>query len=547
MSGVTERKFQVTDGSARLEVAWSTATELPDCHEAGIVAARKVDGAYEYATAACSCPTCHETIRVTASSPRTEAMALVDLEKATVVETECLSIAGAMLDAEALVLLEILGNVSFDEEQVYFAECPTCGRRFPVRFRPDTREVIVKATNSGVEIRDYRTRGLELTFDGEFDPWRMDEHDSSRDKLRRFSTLNGFVMGVSAECRQFIDIALGLRPGWPIVEDAVDVVDIALRNRFRHGYDERFIRTAREVVGKVDCRIGNDLEPGAGLLELPRGLDDRAIADIVERNWWQDDPAMKVAVRTNLAIAAIMAYGNLGRVCAGDRDAALTLLQPGILDVDFLYALYDNSGYCEGGLSNLFLAASMIEEPNELVSAVLDMGSDGVRRANRRFAETGLGKLQAYVAYESARREFTLQEILQEPGLLRRRETHPRAIRIRYGERERSLAGDFGGFRFSLPADTGSILSVSRSIGADCLWHGGVEAAFGEAVIVHVASWDRFVALIKLEHGARVIRSVTGRGGKRLRKDGKVARAIADWADCNGMAYRDDRFIFDED
>lgn len=545
------KKFALADGCERLVLGWRSASELPDWREVGMIAAKKASGGYEYADARVTCPVCWSRFAI---APKREGEGLspvrkmrkVDLRGAVVVEADCTDVSDALLDCEALALLELVGNVAIDEGDGLYATCRSCKALFPVSTRVEDWSATIRIADGEVEVEDELGRRIKFYRNGGFDFWSDPEEDYPSSQLRGMSTLNTAVLGVSAEARRYLDTLLGLAPGRPRVADGIDLLDVAVRNRFRRSYDSQFYQDVKDVVMMVDPRKGNNLEPGSELFKLPRDLEEDAIPTILEANQWPNTPVVRRAVKNRLALATLMAYDRAGMICGGDPDVVAELLGSFAAGVDFAYALHDECRIFSRGISDLFLAASREDGPRALVECLLKMGPDAIGRCQGEFRALRFGRIEAYAVYKTARREHTMAEILRSPSILEAYRTVPQGIEIRYSEWERSLASEHGGFRFSLPKTVGAIAAIGRDLGDEYWGCCSDHALYGEKLVVFVAARSDFVALVRLADGARTVEGVIARGGKKVRKGGRLGRAIGEWVDSHGLSSRCNRFDDDE-
>lgn len=533
-----ERAFILTDGSVKLTLEWQSAAELPGCNEVGMVAVQKRSGGYDYAKALLACPSCRERFVVMPKrhdegrSPVMK-MCKVDLRAAVVVEEDCADVADALIDNDALGVLDMAGNVAIDEGDGLYAICPACGASFLVSMgESGTCCITIRNKESEVVIEDSFGRRMRYLRNGGFDSFEDPENDGPANQLRGMSALKTAVLGVSAEACRYLRLSLGLGCGMPRIADGVDLLDIAVGNRWR--YDWSFCQDAKEVVALVDPREGNHLYPGSELFELPRDFEEEMMSEILAKNLWPDVPEVRKAVRNRLAIAAMLGHERLGRICGCDPKAVTKLLGSHAVGIDFVYALYDEHRVFSHGLNDLLLAAAREEEPVELVDALVEMGPDAIGRCLDGFCKLKLGRLEAYAAYRAARREHSLDEVLAFPGLLGRYEARADGFKIRYTDYELSLADEIGGCRFSLPKTVGAITAINRELGDGILGNCGVEAAFGEKVMVSVASRGRFEAMMRLDIGRRAVEWVSYRS-EHARRNRKVDKAIGAWAEGKGF------------
>lgn len=514
-SRTIKKTFDLTDGKASLDLKWQFSEALPDFDRVPAVAARVVTRGFEWATGEARCPNCGTLIPVVSEPAREDAR-----------NGGGDAISNMLLTSEAAPLLMMIGNVSIDAASDMRMACPVCSVSFLAGLNARTGEVVAYVDDDCISVRCEGGKTVYFLTGGTVLASERQLRGTPAAEASEFSELP-HCLGSSKEAKDWLCWALGIRAEDRSAGNEVDMLDLALRYRFK-GYGEAFITEMKACVAQP----GVKKEVLNGLFALPRNRsDEKALLKLFEGGKLPDKPSVKKAAAARPVALAIVARTTLGTICGNDPNLATTLLSSTRLDAAWASALLDRKGQLSGLVS---LAASE-EKPDYLVQRLLATDSDTLALGVSQFDGLKLEPYDELKGYRLARKSNSLAEIIKRPRLVALYAKRDEGISISYGGNS-SLQGEYDGYRFALPRHTGRFASAGATL-KNCLGDGYEKnVALGNTLIFLVSKGGSLVAAVEVSPQRRGVVQMYAKANRPITPAEDLGIAIACWARDKGIS-----------
>lgn len=514
-SRTIKKAFDLTDGKASLDLRWQSGETLPDFDHVPVVAARFAGRGFEWATGEACCPSCGTRIFVVADPMRND-----------VCNGGGNVIGNMLLTAEAAPLLTMLGNVSVDTESDMRMACPVCGETFLVGLNSKMGEVVAYVDDDCISIRCEGGKTVYFLPNGTVLASERQMRGTPAAEASEFCELP-HCLGSSKEAKDWLCWALGIRAEDRPTGNEVDMLDLALRYRFK-GYGESFIAEMKACMAQP----GVKKEVLNGLFALPRNRsDEKALLKLFEGGKLPDKPSVKKAAAARPVALAIIARTTLGTICGNDPNLATTLLTSARLDAAWASALLDKKGQLSGLIS---LAASE-EKPAYLVQRLLTTDSKTLALGVSLFDGLKLEPYDELKGYRLARKSNSLTDIIKRPKLIALYAKRDEGISISYGGNS-SLQGEYDGYRFALPRHTGRFASAGAAL-KNCLGDGYEKSvALGNTLIFLVSKSSNLVGAVEVAPQKRSVVQMYAKANRPITPSEDLGIAIACWARDKGIS-----------
>lgn len=528
----TDMTFRL-DERAPVLLEWHAEQDVLDDESVGIAAARTLEsGEREFALPKAQCPQCNSIIEIRSQSseelkrraftvPRTSHFA------GRVSKPGAVNIAGQLITREALSMLSLVGNLAIDTSIEMYTVCASCGHAFLLAVPKRSWDMGIYEGGDRVHI--WCPEGDVATF---FRDGRSCMGNAPRDagafgEACDIGELNR-VMDVSIESRHELAALFGVGDYGSDDGGHVNLLDIALHNRFSWGYDPDFFREVKEVVA---C---DDIYPEAksGIFLLPRRADDRdALQRVLDRSKLPNAPSVRRACAQRPVMLGLLSQSRAGRVFAGDPNLAVSFICSHGISATFTARLFDD----EGKLSDLIAIAAAEEPPTVFVRKIMSMGEMSLRASVGAFSQLGMYWQDAVYAWRRARKVHSLEDVLDNPCLLEDYMPEERDGRIAYSDKQLELQGALDGFEFFLPMTIDDFKRAGDEL-KNCLAHGyGLAAAIGEKLIVLVGENKKLVAAIELSPRTFEMLQAFGKANRIISSDERLWRAVEKWCRSHGI------------
>ena len=510
-----QRDFILTDGTVKLNLVWRSGKALPDFDAVPIVAARMEEGEFRWATGETCCPKCQHLFSIEAAAST----------QGTHVANE---IGHKLLTPEAVPVLMMVGNVKMDAD-VVDAVCPACGEVFAVSENAGATEMHAIIEAGCITIKRPRGRTVCFNTDGTVFASELHLFGMQAPDAVEFASVPRFV-GVSREAKDWLRLALGIRADERLGGDSIDLLDFALRHRFK-GYGEGFISEARTWL----VQQGTRLEAVDSLFSLPRHCaDHETMLKLFGQSGLPDKPSVRKAAATRPAALALAAKLQLGMLCGDDPNLAVALLKSPRLDAAWGSALLGR----RGTMSGLLRLAAKEEKPSYLVNRLLEVDCDSMKDCVAYYEELCLAPYQALVAYRLARKDYGFAGIIAKPELLAAYAEIARtskSLGIRYGEGP-ALQGEYNGFRFSLPRQTGRFVSAGAAL-KNCLGSEGYAESvmLGRTLVFLVSKGASLKAAVEVHPQSKSVIQMYAKANRKIEPTEDLGIAVALWAADKGI------------
>ena len=511
MAKTFKRVFSLSDGTADLRLLWHTSRALPDFAGGSIVSARVGDSGYEWATAETTCLNCGCRFPISHDS-----------------QTEGSSRSGfindEVLNDDAIPLLMMLGNVSIDISHM-MARCPECAATFEVKPKAREEELLVSVDDYAISLRCPNGKTVYFLPDGKVLASERQLRGTPAAEAVEFSALPGEI-GCSQEGKDWLCWALGIHERDRLAGNEIDVLDLALRYRFKN-YGDAFIDEVKASITQSETRptVLN------GLFALPRNSSDlTSLERMFRKSHLPDKPSVRKAAMARPAALAIAAKMGLSSICGNDPNLAVTLLSSKRLDAVWASAMLGR----KGGMSSLLTLAIREEKPSYLIQRLLALDAANLSRGVRAFEELNLDPYEELKAYRLARKNHSLSDILQKPKLLAAYAMSDEDINITYGAKS-SLQGEYDGYRFSLPRNTSRFSSAGATL-KNCLGEGyAANAALGKTLVFLVSKDKRLVGAVEVFPESNNVCQMYAKANRPIMPDESLGIAISQWAKDKGI------------
>jgi len=516
VAGRTIKKaFDLTDGKTSLDLKWQSGETLPDFDRAPVVAARVAGRGFEWATGEARCPNCGTRVPAVAEPARED-------ERNVSGNT----IGNMLLTSEAAPLLMMLGNVSIDTESDMEMTCPVCGESFLARLNSRMGEVIAYVDDDCISIRCEGGKTVYFLPNGTVLASERQMRGTPAAEASEFCELPHYI-GSSKEAKDWLCWALGIRAEDRPSGNEVDMLDLALRYRFK-GYGEGFIAEMKACMAQP----GVKKEVLNGLFALPRNrTDEKALLKLFEGGKLPDKPSVKKAAAARPVALAIIARTTLGAICGNDPNLATTLLSSTRLDAAWASALLDRKGQ----LSRLVSLAASEEKPAYLMQRLLATDSKTLALGVSLFDGLKLEPYDELKGYRLARKNNGLAEIIKRPKLVALYAKRDEGISISYGDSS-SLQGEYDGYRFALPRHTGRFASAGATL-KNCLGDGYEKSvALGNTLIFLVSKGGNLVGAVEVSPQRRGVVQMYAKANRPITPTEDLGIAIACWARDKGIS-----------
>ncbi|HIR02256.1 MAG TPA: hypothetical protein IAA69_08370 [Candidatus Aveggerthella stercoripullorum] len=293
-----------------MDLKWQSSETLPDFDRVPVVAARVAGQRFEWATGEARCPNCGTRIPVVAEPTRQDAH-----------NRGGNAIGSMLLTSEAAPLLMMIGNVSIDTESDMRMACPVCGESFLVGFNSKKGEMVAYVDDDCISIRYGGEKTVYFLPNGTVLASERQLRGTTAAEASEFSEMPHYL-GSSKDAKDWLCWALGIRVEDRPISNDVDMLDLALRYRFK-GYGEAFIAEMKTCIAQP----GVKKEVLNGLFALPRNrTDEKALLKLFEDGKLPDKPSVKKVAAARPVALAIIARTTLGAICGNDPNLATTRL-----------------------------------------------------------------------------------------------------------------------------------------------------------------------------------------------------------------------------
>lgn len=513
MARTIKKVFTLTDGATGLRLTWHAGTDLPDFAVVPAVAARTTPAGFEWATADTVCPHCRKRFPITFSGGHDEASDSRDISEML------------LTNETAVLLIVAVGNAAIDTSAPLNATCPSCGESFLVSMDARERELAVHIDDRCIALKCPGGETVYFLSGGGVLASEKQLKGTPAAEAIEFSAIP-LLLGVSREAKEWLCWALGIKLPDGAENDDIDVLDLALRYRFK-GYDEGFFAEARASI----MRFGSRAKLLNGLFALPRSFTDRnALAKLFKKSGLPDKPSVRKAAAARPVALALAARARLGKLCKGDPNLAVTLLRSDRLDAVWVGSMLDRKGELCGFIE---LAANE-EKAGYILQRLLSLDAGTLARGIYEFNALSLDPFEELKAYRLARKSYSLTEIIKRPKLLEAYARSNESINITYGASS-SLQGEFDGYRFTLPRRTSRFEAAGATL-KNCLGDGyGKSAALGNTLVFLVSKERKLVAAVEVQPERRAVMQMYAKANRRISPTEDLGIAIARWAKDKGI------------
>ena len=528
MEDVIRRSFVLNDTATRLQLIWHAGSQLPDLKEASIVAARVTKTGYEWATAQVSCPHCHRAFRVSrhtrsASAQLARTVETIKQPAQDVRTVKHEPIEHLFLSEESLSLLQMFGNVSIDARIKIAVDCPHCGRGLQVTMSAQQVELVVRIDDECVAAICpdggkvlFRPGGI-VGYESPSSRWQP------RTDAGVFLELPG-VVGTSREGKDLLRRALCVRSSSLDDSDQIDLLDFALRHRFK-GYDARFYAQAKQLC----LTYGASIRVVLALFDLPHEFSIPHIMHLFKQSGLPNRASVLKAAGQNLVSLALFAKFGLGGLCGGDPNLAVRLLTSKTVDAVWFDALLND--YDE--VSGLVRLAMQEEQSTYLVNRLMKLDSHTVATCVNTYEKLRLDCLSGLMTYRAAREHVSFTAIVKDPWVLDAYRQDIRSAPLRYGP-DAALQGEYDGFRFELPRKMGRFAEAGVEL-KNCLGQYAETVAMGDTLVFLVSKGSRLVAAVEMRPIVKEVRQMFAKANRRIAITEDLGMAIARWAKDKGL------------
>ena len=521
MSQPITKHFPITKGTAKLRLDWHTSDSLPDLAGAPVVSVRKSHLGFEWATVATKCPHCGEEFTIencpgSATGCRLPLLSEISLTK------------------DALSLLELVGNVSADLRTDVAVLCPHCETSFFAS--PDAAEKVLTVHVTDDEVVVSSADGTTVRFmpDGRATAVPRQNGKVPGPSGDDLLSLPCYI-GESKEARDWICLALGIKVKEKGPNAEVDILDLALRHRFK-GYGEEFIQQAKAFVTQPKMRS----EIVEALYMLPRHCySDGFLCRLLAGTGLPYKPSVKKAASQNIIAPLIVEKLGLGGLCGGDPNLAVRLLKSLDPNAAWTGSLIND----EGKLSGFVSLALREERPAYLLKRILDLDKGVLKECIDHYGELKLDPYAELKAYRLARRDHSLSSIIRKPSLLEVYAKLSDSVPIKYAEDHAALEGSYDGFSFNLPLETGEFAIAGSKLN-NCLDEGyAALATVGCRLVFLITCGGSLVAAAEVYPGVNEVVQVFAKSNTWISLTGDLGAAIVHWARDKKLALSGRLFL----
>ena len=337
------------------------------------------------------------------------------------------------------------------------------------------------------------------------------------------------TVAVPAEAQHLLDALLGIKSCKHIGEKRVNLLDIALRHRFAHGYDDAFFQEVKDVISS------DGIKPEAyrGLFLLPRDANNReALLVPFLRSKLPDAPSVRKACARRPAILGLLAQSQAGRIFSDDPNLAVTFISADTISASFVAHLFDGRGQ----LNDLISIAAEEELPTVFVRKMMRMSEADLTAALSAYDKMGMNWQDGSYAWGPARKDHTLNEIIGTPRILESYlpDAHEELC---YNDSQLALQGTFDGFTFYLPKKIKHFVRAGDEL-RNCLskWH-GLAVSTNQMIIVLVKRNKKLVAAMELNPRTFAIVHAYGKANRTISPDETLWYAIEAWCRKNEIEF----------
>ncbi len=517
MEGIIRRSFALDDTAVGLQLTWHEGASVPDFDSVPAVAAQACETGYRWATAHAACPHCHRSFQVT---PHMPTHAPHHGRAATAAEPlEQMFLTGA-----SVPLLMMLGNLSADPDARPAVACPHCAQAFVATLSQQRAEMVVCIGDERVAVICPDGGKVFFLPDGvvSYHAPALCRQPHTEEEV--FLALPGSI-GASSEGRELLRKALCLPADAMGSGNAIDLLDLALRHRFR-GYDARFYDQAKRLLSTYGVR---PLVAGA-LFELPRHFSRRgAVQSMFRESGLVDKPSVRKAAGSNLVSLALLAAYGLGRLCGGDPNLAVALLTSKNVDAIWVDALLDS----RNRVGDFVELAMKEEEPAYLVDRLFDLDAKTLAECVVTCERLCPDLRTQTMAYREAREHASFSDIVKNPRLLSAYRRDALSPVLKYG-RHTALQGEYDGFLFELPAKTAQLVAAGAEL-KNCLGDYAEQVALGDKLVFLVSKGSHLVAAVELRPFVREVSQMFAKANRKIQVTEDLGLAIARWAQDKGL------------